>query len=80
MIVHITLHLSQRSLQVEALWVGLLDSGCSRTVVSRLWYDEYLKTLSAAELEKLYRVAKSPLAAETMELAEATDAGYLAVV
>ena len=47
--VHITLHLSQRSLQVEALGKGLLDSGCSRTVAGQVWYDEYLKTLSTEE-------------------------------
>ena len=51
--VHITLHLSQRSLKVEALGKGLLDSGCSRTVAGRVWYDEYLKTFSAAELENV---------------------------
>ena len=44
--VHITLHLSQSNLQVEALGKGLLDSGCSRTVAGRIWYDEYLSTLS----------------------------------
>ena len=47
--VHITLHSSQSSLQVEALGKGLLDSGCSRTVAGRIWYDEYLSTLSAGD-------------------------------
>ena len=44
--VHITLHLSQQSLNVEALGKGLLDSGCSRTVAGQVWYDEYISTLS----------------------------------
>ena len=47
--VHITLHSSQSSLQVESLGKGLLDSGCSSTVAGRIWYDEYLSTLSEGD-------------------------------
>ena len=54
--VHITLHLSQQRLNVEALGKGLLDSGCSKTVAGQVWYEEYLHTLSEEDRKKVIEV------------------------
>ena len=54
--VHITLHLSQQKLNVEALGKGLLDSGCSKTVAGQVWYEEYLHTLSEEDRKKVIEV------------------------
>ena len=59
--VHITLHLSQSNLQTEALGKGVLDSGCSRTVAGKIWYDEYLSTLSKSERLGVKEIASKSL-------------------
>ena len=40
---------NERTLQVEALSKGVLDSGCSKTVAGVVWFSEFLHTLSDEE-------------------------------
>ena len=58
MSVHVTLLSSkpdkmQKSLILESLGKGVLDSGCSKTVAGMLWLKEFINTLSASEIDKV---------------------------
>ena len=56
--VHITLFSTQpvdrqQNLLIESFGMGLLDSGCTKTVAGQLWIQEYVSTLSDVEKEMI---------------------------